>query len=434
MGRPAISFVMPSLNGQNRLPEIIGDLAASGVQDGEIIIVDDGSAEPPTSLALGSPDMPVQVIVNGTNIGPGASRNKAIAASEADYVCFVDDDDMVEAGAFSGFDPDALDGADIVLMRFLDENNGVMSNDVLVDGLIGEPAGHALLSSYRQSLLRHEITPLQCQAYLFRRAMLLENDVRFPPTWLAEDQVFLTKALLAAETAAVWPTPYYRYQTRPASLKTSASAERCHDFCRALDDLLRFLAARDVADEMLRTIARQSAERLVRLFCIRFVALDAADQSDLVRVLTERTGADASLPPWIEMPADMLGVVEELNATGVTARSLTQTAGRLLFSGIPATSGNNFIYCCGPMGRAVRAHLARHGMTVSGFLDDNAAFKGQQFEGCPVFDLDDAQRNGALEGASVIIANPQPNIADKIGAKLSSFRDRHAVAFDIVVP
>lgn len=85
---PAVSVVVPTHDRPVPLRRAVASALAQTVSDLEIIVVDDGSAEPARF-----DDERVRVLRHETALGAPAARNAGVAASRGDVVAFLDDDD-----------------------------------------------------------------------------------------------------------------------------------------------------------------------------------------------------------------------------------------------------------------------------------------------------------------------------------------------------
>lgn len=92
---PRISVVIPVFNTERFLGDAIASVHAQGEKSLEVIVVDDGSTDGSAAVAerFGNP---VRVI-RQANAGPAAARNRGIAAARADYLAFLDADDLYSA-------------------------------------------------------------------------------------------------------------------------------------------------------------------------------------------------------------------------------------------------------------------------------------------------------------------------------------------------
>ncbi len=89
---PRISVVIPVFNAERFLPDAIHSILAQCEESLEVIVVDDGSTDGSAAVAerFGKP---VRVI-RQANSGPAAARNRGIEAARADYLAFLDADDL----------------------------------------------------------------------------------------------------------------------------------------------------------------------------------------------------------------------------------------------------------------------------------------------------------------------------------------------------
>ncbi len=89
---PIVSVVIPLFNKRTTIERAVRSILDQGVENVEIIVVDDGSTD-------GSPDfvdslgLPNLRLVRQPNGGPGSARNTGVEASEASIVAFLDADD-----------------------------------------------------------------------------------------------------------------------------------------------------------------------------------------------------------------------------------------------------------------------------------------------------------------------------------------------------
>jgi GT2 family glycosyltransferase len=94
MARPFFSVVVPTFQRPDGLTRCLEALAAQELPHDrvEVVVVDDGSAEPPREIvARFAPALGVRLIEQ-PNAGPAAARNSGAAAARGDYLVFTDDD------------------------------------------------------------------------------------------------------------------------------------------------------------------------------------------------------------------------------------------------------------------------------------------------------------------------------------------------------
>ncbi|SCD48542.1 CDP-glycerol glycerophosphotransferase [Streptomyces sp. SolWspMP-sol7th] len=100
---PRLSVIVPVYDVETYLPACLDSLAAQTLREIEVVVVDDGS---PDGSALIAEEYarrdPRFRLVRQENQGLGAARNTGIDAAhpEAEFLAFVDSDDMVPADAY----------------------------------------------------------------------------------------------------------------------------------------------------------------------------------------------------------------------------------------------------------------------------------------------------------------------------------------------
>ena len=120
---PKISVVIPHLNDAERLAVCLRSLAAQRLAPGrfEVLVVDNGSADPPAALVGSFPGM--RLVAESTP-GPGPARNHGIALARAPLVAFLDSDCIAE--------PDWLPA---LLAGFADPDCGILGGAVTIFAL-----------------------------------------------------------------------------------------------------------------------------------------------------------------------------------------------------------------------------------------------------------------------------------------------------------
>lgn len=98
---PSVSVIIPTYKDPVRVIEAIESVRAQGIDDLEIIVVDDGSGtEVQTQIAqnfAALEDKRIRPVLSGKNRGPGRSRNIGIRLARGRYLAFLDSDDLWRA-------------------------------------------------------------------------------------------------------------------------------------------------------------------------------------------------------------------------------------------------------------------------------------------------------------------------------------------------
>lgn len=117
-----ISVIIPCYNAGEYIEKTLRALEQQTLQDFEVIAVDDCSsdntAEVIRTIAAGS-NLQITLLQNEVNSGPALSRNRAIDASCAEFVCFCDSDDWYEEDYLQlMYEKSQEENADIVIADY----------------------------------------------------------------------------------------------------------------------------------------------------------------------------------------------------------------------------------------------------------------------------------------------------------------------------
>lgn len=92
---PKVSVIIPAYNAMTYLPETLESVLQQTFTDFEVLIIDDGSADHIVRWASGISDLRVKLI-SQKNQGLSGARNTGIAQAQAEYIAFLDADDLWE--------------------------------------------------------------------------------------------------------------------------------------------------------------------------------------------------------------------------------------------------------------------------------------------------------------------------------------------------
>ena len=94
---PLVSVIIPSYNRKELLARAIRSVLAQGVNDFEVVVVDDGSTDGTSELAREC-SVPIVKWVHQPNTGVSAARNRGVSVSAGEYLIFLDSDDELLPG------------------------------------------------------------------------------------------------------------------------------------------------------------------------------------------------------------------------------------------------------------------------------------------------------------------------------------------------
>lgn len=120
---PKVAVVVPCYNAEPTLAATLWSAIRQN-EPVDVVVVDDGSTD--GSLALARTFEPLVRVISGPNEGVSAARNKGIEATSAEWIVFLDADDLLEEGTLAKRLTAAEEsGADVIICDWLEiHDNG----------------------------------------------------------------------------------------------------------------------------------------------------------------------------------------------------------------------------------------------------------------------------------------------------------------------
>lgn len=228
-----VSVIIPVYNVEAYLRQCLDSVVNQTLREIEIICVNDGSTDDSAAILneYVSKDRRIKILTQ-VNSGQGAARNSGLAVAQGKYVYFMDaDDELVNASVLEQLvatvQRENLDVLFFDAETVVDE--GVQSSAVHATDYIRQhdyssvKAGRELFSDF---LKNKEYTVSPCLA-IYRRAFLKENNISFSSERIFyEDNIFMTRVLLAAKRASHRPWRFYLRKVHAGSTVTSTPTMR----------------------------------------------------------------------------------------------------------------------------------------------------------------------------------------------------------------
>ena len=98
MGQPQVSVVIPVWNGERYLKQAIESILAQDFVDFELIVIDDGSTDRSAEIVSAFAHDPRVALHKQANAGVVAARNAGLRLAQAEFVAFLDADDIALPG------------------------------------------------------------------------------------------------------------------------------------------------------------------------------------------------------------------------------------------------------------------------------------------------------------------------------------------------
>ena len=225
MTTPLVSVILIGYNDVARITRALDSLRNQTLRSIEIIVVDDASTDATVDVVstIAAADPRVRLISRRENSGGcSAPRNDGLEAATAPWVMFCDSDDEYERHACAtlldaaqDWDADIVCGVavrhDVSKDRDKPWRPELHARDRVVESLENEP-----------DLLYDTISVNK----IYRRSMLVEHDIHFPPGLLFEDQVFTLRCFLAARRIGIVQARVYIWNVDRAGEELSITQGR----------------------------------------------------------------------------------------------------------------------------------------------------------------------------------------------------------------
>lgn len=212
LNSPVLSVIIPVYNAQECLPVALKSVYDQGVDDIEIILINDGSRD--NSLAVCQEYAqrdPRIIVLDQKNSGPGAARNTGLKAARGQYISFVDSDDYLVPGAYEKLlkaiklhEPDLIIAHFNIIMKGRVIDRGYVKGDETVNktGFLHKLSRRP--GSYYYSALWNK---------LYKRQVMQENNLQFDHsyTW-GEDFDFNMRFYHHIDKVSFIKEPIYNYE------------------------------------------------------------------------------------------------------------------------------------------------------------------------------------------------------------------------------
>lgn len=93
-----VSVCIPTYQGAAFLGQAIDSVLAQGLQDFELLVIDDGSTDGSDALARSYTDPRLRYLRNPANLGPEGNWNRCLAEARGDYIKILPQDDVLAPG------------------------------------------------------------------------------------------------------------------------------------------------------------------------------------------------------------------------------------------------------------------------------------------------------------------------------------------------
>lgn len=244
-----LAVIMPAWNAADYIESSVRSVLEQTHRELRLIVVDDGSTDrTPEILARLAAEDERLTVMRVPNGGPAMARNRALDAlgDTADYVMFLDADDLLDPDAAEYALAAARKGAEFVIFgfRIVRPDGSAREYREREELLDRASLGGSLARLYKANLLN------QVWGKLFAAPLLKE--IRFPDYRWGEDRLFLFDVLGSVRRLAVLPACRHSYRMHPGESLIKSWYDRkfavAVEIDRRMEALCREFSVPDDAD------------------------------------------------------------------------------------------------------------------------------------------------------------------------------------------
>lgn len=207
--RPLVSIIIGMYKGEKHIKECIESVLDQDYSNIEVLLIDDGSPDKCGEIADNyKKNDPRVKVVHQKNAGVSISRNVGLDLSKGEYICIIDQDDVISKNYVSYFYGLIVDNdADIALTPTADKFFGTLNEDNSQDEVVVWSGERTAVE-----MLYHKIIIAPWNKMISKK-LLDDNNVRFNPNFFGgEGFAFSVEAYQYANRIAVGRKKVYHYR------------------------------------------------------------------------------------------------------------------------------------------------------------------------------------------------------------------------------
>lgn len=230
-----VSVIVPVYNTQKYLRRCFDRLVDQTLEEIEIIAINDGSTDDSLSiLEEYQKQYPDKIVIyTKENGGQASARNLGILKCSGEYIGFADSDDYVDVTLYDKmYHAAKQNDSDYVECDFhyLQELEDGMK-ELKARGDVRE------YSSRKDMFINPQVSPWN---KLYRRELLIENNIRFPENLIYEDTSFFIKSIPFIQKSTYVDEKLVYYLLHGDSTMNSNKSHKVADIFCVLEDMISF--------------------------------------------------------------------------------------------------------------------------------------------------------------------------------------------------
>ena len=212
-----ISIIVPIYNSEKYLAECIESITKQTYKNIELILINDGSADNSQEICeeYAKKDNRI-IVINQSNSGVSASRNKGIEMAKGDYILFIDSDDII-------------DKRYVEILTIFNPNNKYSLNICKIEDFQIEVKDKTINEYSKKILEKNDFIKLykmslmnSCCGKLYNKKLITNNGIYFDETIsLGEDVLFNLEYFKHTDIITVFDLKLYYYRINEKEISLS---------------------------------------------------------------------------------------------------------------------------------------------------------------------------------------------------------------------
>jgi glycosyltransferase involved in cell wall biosynthesis len=235
-----ISVIIPIYNSEKYIEKCINSIVNQTLKDIEIICVNDGSTDNTENILndFAQKDSRIKIL-NQENQGQGAARNYGLSIATGEYVGYVDADDYIELNYFETlyntakkYNSEIAVASILKHKKFYDKYNVFYKNEKVASSIAEKIK---LCGDVKKNFF-------YAWNKIYKRELLIKNEINFPQGQIYEDVMFAIKALYYSKSlVSSVGTKYHYVEHKTSTIKRKdSSGKKQQDLIKAYSQLQIF--------------------------------------------------------------------------------------------------------------------------------------------------------------------------------------------------
>lgn len=243
MSEVKFSIIIPVWNVEKFIANCLDSVLAQSYKNFEIICINDGSTDNSSNILNEYSQKDSRIIViNQNQAGQYAARNIAIEAAKGEYIGFLDADDYITGNLLEECEKRTQSIPDVIIFgaKTLNERNKKIKALQYTAKFFPNKFNSNNLFAF------HTVSWNK----FYKKDFLIDNDIKFSPTKIGEDQIVFVKSMLRASSVEIIKKDFYVYRKHWKAAPQSAIPTNDFSAIENFYTIANFVLKEDIAEAL----------------------------------------------------------------------------------------------------------------------------------------------------------------------------------------